>query len=105
MRKTGLFLASIVLSATLWAELPEKKGLDVINRANAEAYIGFLASDALEGREAGFRGGRIAGEYIVSNLKTMGNLCSNPITNLLRLITRNGRRRAVSRFIRIRSRS
>ena len=49
MRKTGLFLASIVLSATLWAELPEKKGLDVINRANAEAYIGFLASDALEG--------------------------------------------------------
>ena len=33
------------------------------------------------------------------------NLCSNPITNLLRLITRNGRRRAVSRFIRIRSRS
>ena len=44
MRKTGLFLASIALSATLWAELPEKKGLDVINRANAEAYIGFLAS-------------------------------------------------------------
>ena len=36
MRKTGLFLASIALSATLWAELPEKKGLDVINRANAE---------------------------------------------------------------------
>ena len=49
MRKTGLFLASIALSATLWAELPEKKGLDVINRANAEAYIGFLASDALKG--------------------------------------------------------
>ena len=67
-----MFLASIALSAALWAELPEKKGLDVINRANAEAYIGFLASDALEGREAGFRGGRIAGEYIVSNLKTMG---------------------------------
>ena len=72
MRKTGLFLASIALSATLWAESPEKKGLDVINKANAEAYIGFLASDALEGREAGFRGGRIAGEYIVSNLKTFG---------------------------------
>ena len=106
MRKTGLFLASIALSATLWAELPEKKGLDVINRANAEAYIGFLASDALEGREAGFRGGRIAGEYIVSNLKTMGiEPLFDPITNLLRLITRNGRRRAVSRFIRIRSRS
>lgn len=106
MRKTGLFLASIVLSATLWAELPEKKGLDVINRANAEAYIGFLASDALEGREAGFRGGRIAGEYIVSNLKTMGiEPLFESYYQPLRLITRNGRRRAVSRFIRIRSRS
>lgn len=49
MRKTGLFLASIALSATLWAELPEKKGLDVINRANAEAYIGFLASEHWKG--------------------------------------------------------
>ena len=41
-------------------------------KQNAEAYIGFLASDELEGREAGFQGGRIAAEYIVSNLKTMG---------------------------------
>ena len=41
MRKTGLFLASIALSAALWAELPEKKGLDVINRANAEAISVF----------------------------------------------------------------
>ena len=105
MRKTGLFLASIALSATLWAESPEKKGLDVINKANAEAYIGFLASDALEGREAGFRGGRIAGEYIVSHLKTMGSLCSNLIINLSRPIIRNGKREAASRFIRIRSRS
>lgn len=72
MRRTGLFLVSVALSATLWAQSPEQKGLDVINKTNAEAYIGFLASDELEGREAGFRGGRIAGEYIVSNLKTMG---------------------------------
>ena len=72
MRRMGLCLVSVALSATLWAESPEKKGLEVINKTNAEAYIGFLASDALEGREAGFRGGRIAGEYIVSNLKTMG---------------------------------
>ena len=59
MKKAGLFLVFIALSTTLWAESPEKKGLDVINKANAEAYIGFLASNALEGREAGFRGGRI----------------------------------------------
>lgn len=72
MRKTGLLVTSFVLCTTLWAQSPQQKGLDVINKENAEAYIGFLASDELEGREAGFHGGRIAGEYIVSNLKTMG---------------------------------
>lgn len=72
MRKAGWVLVSLALSATLWAQSPEQKGLDVINKTNAEAYIGFLASDELEGREAGFQGGRIAGEYIVSNLKTIG---------------------------------
>lgn len=72
MKRTGLFVASIMLSTTLWAQSPIEKGLNTINKENAEAYIGFLASDELEGREAGFQGGRIAGEYIVSNLKTMG---------------------------------
>ena len=64
MRKTGLLLASLALGATLWAESPEKRGLETINRITAEAHIGFLADDDLEGREAGFRGGRIAGDYI-----------------------------------------
>lgn len=72
MKKTGLVLAGLALSSVLWAQSPQQKGLSVINKENAEAYIGFLASDELEGREAGFRGGRIAGEYIVSNLKTLG---------------------------------
>ena len=47
---------SLALSTALWAESPEKKGLDVINRSTAEAHIGFLDDDDLEGREAGFRG-------------------------------------------------
>lgn len=72
MKRTGLLVASFMLSTSLWAQLPVEKGLNVINKENAEAYIGFLASDELEGREAGFQGGRIAAEYIVSNLKTMG---------------------------------
>ncbi len=72
MKRVGLFVASVMLSTTLWAQSSIEKGLNVINKENAEAYIGFLASDELEGREAGFQGGRIAGEYIVSNLKTMG---------------------------------
>ena len=42
---------SLALSTALWAESPEKKGLDVINRSTAEAHIGFLADDDLEGAE------------------------------------------------------
>ena len=72
MKKAGLLLMSLALSTALWAESPEKKGLEVINRSTAEAHIGFLADDDLEGREAGFRGGRIAGDYIVANLKSLG---------------------------------
>lgn len=50
----------------------EKKGLTTINRASAEATIGFLAADELEGREAGWQGGRIAGQYIASLLQLWG---------------------------------
>ena len=72
MKKVVLFLSLMVFTVGVWAESPEKRGLNVINKTNAEAYIRFLASDLLEGREAGSRGGNIAGEYIVSNLKLLG---------------------------------
>ena len=39
---------------------PEKKGVETINRATAGAHIGFLACDELEGREAGWKGGRLS---------------------------------------------
>ncbi|MDD3256576.1 MAG: M28 family peptidase, partial [Parabacteroides sp.] len=55
----------------LQAQTPEVKGLNTINQQTAEAHIGFLADDLLEGREAGFKGGRLAGAYIVSCLKAM----------------------------------
>ncbi len=72
MNKSGFLLVSLFLSTALWAQSPQQKGLDVINQATAEAHIGFLASDELQGREAGFPGGRIAAEYIVANLKSLG---------------------------------
>lgn len=72
MKKIGLLIILLGLCTAVRAESPEKKGLETINRENAEAYIGFLASDALRGREAGTQWGKIAGEYIVSNLKTLG---------------------------------
>ncbi|MBQ5722019.1 MAG: M20/M25/M40 family metallo-hydrolase, partial [Bacteroidaceae bacterium] len=50
---------------------PEQKGLLTINRPTAEAHVGFLASDALKGRESGTEHGHIAGEYLIAVLKRM----------------------------------
>lgn len=72
MRQIGLLLISFAFTFGLCAQSPEEKGLQVINKKNAEAYVGFLASDELEGREAGFRGGQIAGKYIVACLREIG---------------------------------
>ena len=79
--KKYLFLAAMIMigAANLNAAspkkgkvTPEQKGVQSINLATAEAHINFLACDELEGREAGWRGGRIAGNYIISCLKQMG---------------------------------
>ena len=51
---------------------PIDKGYATINRPTAEAHIEFLASDLLEGREAGYPSGQIAAQYIESYLKTLG---------------------------------
>ena len=69
-----LFCGSVQLSAASAPkkDSPEKKGVEVINRTTAEAHMNFLASDELEGREAGWRGGKIAGNYLISCLKQMG---------------------------------
>ena len=52
------------VATTLCAQTPVEKGLKSINRQAAEAYIGFLADDELQGREAGFHGSRVAARYI-----------------------------------------
>ena len=79
--KRHLFLAALFALTTLNLNAaspkkvkvtPEQKGVASINLATAEAHINFLASDELEGREAGWKGGRIAGNYIISCLKQMG---------------------------------
>ena len=50
----------------------EEKGLATINQLSSEAFVGFLASDELRGREAGTVDGRIAGNFIVALLKQWG---------------------------------
>lgn len=72
MKKAVLLVGTLLVGATLFAQSSVEKGLQSINRASAEATIGFLAGDELEGREAGFHGSRLASEYIVSLLQWMG---------------------------------
>ena len=76
--KKYLFMAALMLMGAVnlnaaspkkkVKETPEAKGVASINLATAEAHINFLACDELEGREAGWKGGRIAGNYIISCL-------------------------------------
>lgn len=67
------YLALIFISlSSVYAQKPIQKGLESINQESAQAHIYFLADDELEGRESGFQGGRIARNYIVSQLRQYG---------------------------------
>ena len=48
------------------------KGLETICEDAAKAHVYFLASDELQGREAGSDGDRVAMQYIVANLRMSG---------------------------------
>lgn len=65
-------LCSLFFTLSLQAQSPREKGLQSINRASAEAIVGFLADDQLQGREAGTRDSRIAARYLASCLKEAG---------------------------------
>lgn len=71
MKQSLLFLL-FIFSLTAYSQSAKDRGLQTINKQNAESCISFLASDALEGRQAGHRGGRIAAEYIASQLRIIG---------------------------------
>lgn len=72
MKRFVSIIALCAIVEMVCAQRSVEKGLQSINRETAEAHIGFLASDELEGREAGCRGGRIASKYVVSVLKSLG---------------------------------
>lgn len=71
MKKT-IFPFLLFISISLFSQSTKEIGLATVNKESAKAYIGFLASDAVEGREAGRHGGRVAGEYLKSVLQDMG---------------------------------
>ncbi len=72
MRKILLTIFAGAFCTMLYAEKPIDRGYRTINSETAEAHIGFLASDELEGREAGYKSGRIAGNYVLANIKALG---------------------------------
>ena len=72
MKQRIILFGLILVGTVTFAQSPEEKGLNTINRSSAEATIGFLASDELQGREAGFHGSYGSSEYIASILQWMG---------------------------------
>ena len=72
MKKYCILAILCCFSYLAAAQTPVEKGLESINRASAEAYIGFLAHDELQGREAGYHGSKVAAQYIASLLQAMG---------------------------------
>lgn len=73
MKKYCILAILCCFSYLAAAQTPVEKGLESINRASAEAYIGFLAHDELQGREAGYHGSKVAAQYIASLLQAMGS--------------------------------
>ena len=72
MKQRIILFGLILVGTVTFAQSPVEKGLNTINRSSAEATIGFLASNELQGREAGFHGSYDSSEYIASILQWMG---------------------------------
>ncbi|WP_108823277.1 M20/M25/M40 family metallo-hydrolase [Dysgonomonas sp. Marseille-P4361] len=70
--KTILLPLILLITLGTSAQSAKEIGLNTINRKSAEVHIEFLASDALEGREAGKNGSKIASEYIKAMLQEIG---------------------------------
>ncbi len=68
-------LASAVLAAACASDapaVPERRSSDIIRPSAIEAHIRYLASDLMEGREAGTRGYDLAAAYVASQFRLLG---------------------------------
>lgn len=72
IRTLTVFAVLTATTSGVFAISPKDRGYNTINQATAEAHIGFLAADELQGREAGYESGRIARNYVESQLKAIG---------------------------------
>ncbi|MFQ5733553.1 MAG: M20/M25/M40 family metallo-hydrolase [Planctomycetaceae bacterium] len=69
-------IVGLCVSAPAYAATPGsfEAALNSITRKDLKRHVGYLASDAFEGREAGTRGGRMASLYITSQFKRFKSL-------------------------------
>jgi hypothetical protein len=76
---TLLLLVTLVSVRTIIAAEASllESALNSINAIDAKRYVSALADDTFEGREAGSRGGRAAGLYIVQQLQKAGLVGGN----------------------------
>ena len=66
MKRALLFLGSVTLASSLYAQAP------ATTASRTRAHVTVLASDQLEGRLSGSAGERLASDYIVSQLQRIG---------------------------------
>lgn len=71
--KTFIFtLILLIFSTCTFSQNPIDKGLNSITKEKAMEYIGVLAHDSLQGREAGTKDGLKAANYLRAELESMG---------------------------------
>ena len=67
-----VLVALLLLSQGMFSQKHIERGYRTILSSDARVFVGMLASDSLQGREAGEAGGRKAAGYIVSLLEEWG---------------------------------
>ncbi|HET9983999.1 MAG TPA: M28 family peptidase [Longimicrobiales bacterium] len=72
MRVRGSILVLLLGAAPVVAQQPAAGGAPPITAGEIDGHLRFLASDLLEGRAPATRGGRLATEYIASELRAYG---------------------------------
>jgi Zn-dependent M28 family amino/carboxypeptidase len=66
------YTVTALLLALPTALLAQTRSVSPITSAEIDGYLRFLSSDLLEGRAPGTRGGKLAAEYIASQLRSFG---------------------------------
>lgn len=72
MNKILLTFITFIFTLPLFSQTPLEIGLETITKENAMKYIGILAHDSLEGREAGKPGGLRAAHFLKNEFESMG---------------------------------